>query len=281
MIKACIFDLGGTLVDRYSLVPLLALKKTFEKYNINVEEKLLIKDMGKHKLNHIQDILNYDEIKKQENYHTLNDMKLYNDFKKIQLNKTKKYMNVLSETKNCINYLQENNIKCGVTTGFHKEQVNLVKNLLESKNIYLDNYISSTCLDKPSRPYPYMIEENMKQLKIHNPQHVIKIDDTCVGIKEGLNAKCWTVGVARWSVNMDVYDMIEADKIDDCYTMYEDIYWSTILKNSKLKDSKKKLKDSGAHFVIDTLDDLKDIIVKINKIPITLEQYTKLYINSN
>ena len=77
MIKACIFDLGGTLVDRYSLVPLLALKKTFEKYNIDVEEKLLIKDMGKHKLNHIQDILNYDEIKKQENYNTLNDMKIY------------------------------------------------------------------------------------------------------------------------------------------------------------------------------------------------------------
>jgi len=278
MIRACIFDLGGTLVDRYSLVPLLALKKTFEKYNIDVEEKLLIKDMGKHKLNHIQDILNYDEIKKQENYHTLNDMKLYNDFKKIQLNKTKKYMNVLSETKNCINYLQENNIKCGVTTGFHKEQVNLVKNLLESKNVYLDNYISSTCLDKPSRPYPYMIEENMKQFKIDDPHHVIKIDDTCVGIKEGLNAKCWTVGVARWSVNMDVYNMIEADKIDDYYTMCEDIYWSTILKDSKLKESKKKLKDSGAHFVIDTLDDLKNIIVKINKMNemyMTPKQYTK------
>ena len=30
MIRACIFDFGGTLVDRYSLVPLLALKKCFK-----------------------------------------------------------------------------------------------------------------------------------------------------------------------------------------------------------------------------------------------------------
>ena len=29
MIRACIFDIGGTIVDKYSLTPLLSLKSAF------------------------------------------------------------------------------------------------------------------------------------------------------------------------------------------------------------------------------------------------------------
>ena len=34
MIRACIFDLGGTIVDRYSITPLLSFKKLFSKKNL-------------------------------------------------------------------------------------------------------------------------------------------------------------------------------------------------------------------------------------------------------
>ena len=49
MIKACIFDLGGTIVDRYSLTPFLSLRKVFSDKCINVRDELLFKDMGKSK----------------------------------------------------------------------------------------------------------------------------------------------------------------------------------------------------------------------------------------
>lgn len=49
----------------------------------------------------------------------------------------------------------------------------------------------------PSRPRPFMIHKNLENLNIRNPIQVIKIDDTIVGIEEGLNADCITVGVAR------------------------------------------------------------------------------------
>jgi hypothetical protein len=62
------------------------------------------------------------------------------------------------------------------------------------------------------------------------------------------------VGVARWSINMEVF------------TYAEKYLLSTSNKDAqgrleyKLDQSRKKLKDAGADFVIDTLDELPSII---------------------
>ena len=58
MIRGCIFDLGGTLVDRYSASPLHTLKYIFKENNINVSPKLISRGMGMNKRNHIQYIMN-------------------------------------------------------------------------------------------------------------------------------------------------------------------------------------------------------------------------------
>ena len=128
----------------------------------------------------------------------------------------------------------------------------IIKEKLEFHNLHLNSYVSSTCLNKPSRPYPYMIQENMNLLNITNPRSIIKIDDTAVGIQEGQNANCWTVGVARWSTNMNIYT------IDDAYSL------ELHELQDNLKRSRKRLIESGADFVIDTLDDLRNVIHDIN-----------------
>ena len=58
MIRACIFDLGGTIVDKYSRTPFLSLKYTFRNIKINVPNDLIYKDMGLSKQEHIMNILN-------------------------------------------------------------------------------------------------------------------------------------------------------------------------------------------------------------------------------
>ena len=88
----------------------------------------------------------------------------------------------------------------------------------------------------------------MNNLQIDNPQHVIKIDDTPIGIQEGINAGCYTVGVARWSLNMNMFSLDALTKDDINY---------------KLIESRQSLKDAGADFVIDTLDELPSIIKSI------------------
>lgn len=258
MIRACIFDLGGTIVDRYSLTPFLSLTKVFMNYNILVPNRLIFKDMGKNKKDHINDILNDQIVNKQWNnrFDKVPDKSdvelLFNDFNKIQKKYSEEVVDVLPETENCINYLQKNNILTGSTTGFNQKNTNIIRNMLERKGIYLNSYVSSTCLNKPSRPYPYMIQENMKNFNITDPRKVIKVDDTVVGINEGLHSNCWTVGVARWSTYMNIQSMedinnLRASDIED-----------------KLKYSRGVLENTDADFVIDTLDELPKVIEKIN-----------------
>ena len=44
-VSACIFDLGGTIVDRYSLTPFLSLKKLFNDRNISITNDLIFKEL--------------------------------------------------------------------------------------------------------------------------------------------------------------------------------------------------------------------------------------------
>ena len=256
MIRACIFDLGGTIVDKYSLTPLLSFRQIFTSRGINISHKMVMKDMGRHKYDHINIILNEPSVKcqwlyKYNRYSNINDIdKLYNDFKIYQSINTIKHLDILPETKSILELLQDMDIKIGITTGFDKATTENILYKLEKNNIYVDSYVSSTCLDKPGRPYPYMIQENMNQLNIDDPLHVIKIDDTNIGIEEGINANCWTVGVARWSVNMDI-DSLEA---------IDNIEYNQKLLHKKINESRIKLEQSNPDYIIDTLYELPYII---------------------
>ena len=114
MIKACIFDLGGTIVDRYSLTPLLSLKKLFQKREIHLNNDLIFKDMGKNKKDHINLILNDDLILKQwfktyNEYPSDKDVNaLFDYFNTIQMKYSDEMVDVLPETKSCIGYLDFN-----------------------------------------------------------------------------------------------------------------------------------------------------------------------------
>ena len=280
IIKACIFDLGGTIIDRYSLTPIIAFRNTFLNHKIILPNHLLV---GMDKKEDIEHIVKHESIKNQwfkNKKKEIGDEEieiLYNDFKEIQKGYTVENMKIIPQTYRCITELRKRGIKIGVTTGSDKEQMNLVRDILERENIYLDNYVSSTCLVPNSlgRPNPSMIIENMYKLDIDDPKRVIKIDDTKVGIEEGLNAGCWTVGVSRWSANMNVFTMEEANKIDNVIHSsgsYSDNYYQ--LAKKKIT-SKSILNHSEAHYVIETLSDLTKIVDEINDMSTPLKKIIK------
>jgi phosphonoacetaldehyde hydrolase len=258
MIKLCVFDLGGTIVDKYSLSPFLSLKNAFKNKGINIHNSLLFKDMGKSKLDHINLILNDKYVsrswfQKYGKYPNHSDPHiLFEDFNQIQLNNGLKQIRILPETKQCFDLLGENNILTGVTTGFNHEITMKIKEKIIDKDIYIHKYVSSTCMETPSRPFPHMIHHIMNELHIDNPNSVIKIDDTEIGIKEGINAGCTTVGVAKWSINMKMKAYEEA------YILTQKEY------DERLKYSRFALVQAGADHVIDSLDELYPLIHRIN-----------------
>ena len=73
MIRACIFDLGGTIVDKYSLSPFISFKNAFHKKKILISDDLIYKDMGMEKKEHIKLILQNKKVSERWN-------NLYNDY---------------------------------------------------------------------------------------------------------------------------------------------------------------------------------------------------------
>ena len=102
------------------------------------------------------------------------------------------------------------------------------------------------------RPMPWMIFKNMEKLDIYPPNCVVKVGDTVTDIREGLNAGVWSVGVTAGSSEMGLsrgeYQSLGRDELKKIH-----------------RKTRKKYYEAGAHYVIETMEDLPDLIVKINR----------------
>ncbi|MEO1847561.1 MAG: phosphonoacetaldehyde hydrolase, partial [Pseudomonadota bacterium] len=99
---------------------------------------------------------------------------------------------------------------------------------------------------------PFMVYRNLDLMDVHPVQSVVKVDDTVSGIGEALEAGCWGVGIARYSNYIDV-DSLEQGK----QLAGDDL-------QRRLNLTREKLRQGGAHYVIDTFDQLPEVIEDVN-----------------
>ena len=101
------------------------------------------------------------------------------------------------------------------------------------------------------RPAPYMIYKNMIDLAIPSVDNVVKVGDTIADIKEGVNAKVWSVGIVTGSNEMGLteeeYNHRSSDELIE-------------LK----REVRERMLNAGAHFVLDNITELPSCIEKIN-----------------
>jgi phosphonoacetaldehyde hydrolase len=87
-------------------------------------------------------------------------------------------------------------------------------------------------------------------LGVHPASSVVKVDDTEVGVAEGLNAGCWSVGVALtgnvFGLDADETDALSDDELE-----------------ARRAEAYGKLTRAGAHFIIDSVADLPDVLDEI------------------
>jgi phosphonoacetaldehyde hydrolase len=103
-----------------------------------------------------------------------------------------------------------------------------------------------------ARPKPFMVYRNLELMDVHPVQSVVKVDDTVSGIGEALEAGCWGVGIARYSNYIDVDSLEQGEQLagDDL--------------QRRLNLTREKLRQGGAHYVIDTFDQLPEVIEDVN-----------------
>ena len=272
IIKACIFDLGGTIVDRYSMIPITSLKYLFNKNRIFLPDEVIRKDMELDKKEHIEQIMNNDNIKRQwkimkdKEYNKDDIDQLYNQFKIIHNEYTEETMDIIPQTWRCMNELTKMGIKTGITSRFDKDYTDIVQKLLEERGVVIDEYVyPCTKSDKSVN----MIHTLMDRFDIDDPKYTMKISDNRIGIEQGLRANCWTLGSYRWSNYMNIKNHKAAFNIDNIIVNGPTYINYSVLKTKK-ELAKKELQKTGAHFVVPTIGYLPEIVRNINNMDISL-----------
>jgi len=257
-VKACIFDWAGTVCDAGVFAPVLTFQKLFEEEGVEITSEEVRAPMGVHKRLHIQRICQLPDVRRRwiekkgaaptdEDAEKIYSKSLTATLKWLPSNS--KMIKGVPETMTQLR--RQFGLKIGSSTGYTSEIMAVLKPLAAGQGYVPDSYVTSDMVHS-ARPTPAMIYLNMIQLDVYPSQAVVKVDDTSSGIIAGLNAGCWTVGIAATGnyVAMTEEDMKTADK--------------EILA-AKIDKAREILYQAGAHFVINTTCDLPPIIEEINK----------------
>tara|TARA_B100001094_G_C18163440_1_gene790646 strand:- start:1048 stop:1908 length:861 start_codon:yes stop_codon:yes gene_type:complete len=259
-LKAVILDWSGTTVDKYVIAPTEIFYKIFNKYDIPITMEDARGPMGLRKDLHIREILKKPEVKKKwiKKYGlepSNNDIeKMTNDFIKMQLSTLDNYSKLLPNTSEVVTTLRNlYGLKFGCTTGFNKDMVDILLKSSEKQGYIPDSSVAGDEVQNGGRPKPFMLYRNLELLDVHPIQSVLKVDDTVCGIEEGLEAGCWTVGLSKYSNYMNINNLDTVTELDN--EEYE----------FKLSKSQDTLLKSGAHYVIDGIESLPEVVSEINE----------------
>ena len=180
--------------------------------------------------------------------------RMFADFVPLQLACLPKYTALLPGTAEVTQKLQnEYGIKIGVSTGFIRSMVDVILKAAIKQGFNPDATVAGDEVINGARPKPFMVYRNLDLLDVHPIHAVVKVDDTASGVGEALEAGCWGVGVARYSNYMDIDTIEQADAMAE-----EEI-------QRRLEHTRDILRKTGAHYVIDSIIDLPEVIDDINR----------------
>ena len=249
-------DWAGTTVDFGCFAPVNAFIKAFKEIDINISTKEVRESMGMAKIEHIRQLLRmkriYNEFKNiyQRDWYEEDVTKLNRSFEKYLFETLTDYANPIPHVIDTVSFLRQKGIKIGSTTGYTRAMMDVVEPSARSAGYFTDNCITPNGLPM-GRPAPFMIFRNMIDLNVQNTDSVIKIGDTMEDIREGLNAKVWSIGVIVGSSELGLSEA-EVNKIPEAEL------------NEQIAVVSRKMTEAGAHYVINSIKELPTIIEQIN-----------------
>jgi len=256
-VSTVIFDWAGTMIDFGSLAPVEAFCRLFADNRIEVSKAEVREPMGVAKRDHIAALLAIPRVKALwiERYGcnpTDHDIdRLYKKYVDFQIEAISDCTKLIDGAAVTLAWLEERGIRVGANTGYSTEMITTMTAKAAEQGYRPESNICANEVGR-GRPYPDMIWRNMLQLNVETVQAVVKVDDTAVGIAEGLNAGCWTVAVAV-SGNETGLSLAE---------------WQALANDKQAllrQQAYDRLAQSGAHYVIDTVADLPGVIEQIER----------------
>ena len=256
-IKGVIFDWAGTTVDFGCFAPLDVFLEIFRARDVEITMKEARAPMGLNKIDHIRAILGTERVaklwkEKHGRHHNEEDVKaLFKEFEPALIEILPDHADVLDGVTEVCDELRGDGIKIGSTTGYTASMMKVLSPCAKENGYEPDALVTAEEVSG-GRPWPWMIFKNMEKLEIYPPRYVVKVGDTAIDIMEGISAGVWSVGVIVGSSEMGL-------------TREE---YGDLKKEERKKihrKTEKRYYQAGAHYVIETMKDLPDLIVKIDR----------------
>src|SRR5271165_1011489 len=250
-VKAVIFDWAGTVVDYGSLAPMGAFVETFAEFGVTISIDEARGPMGMAKRPHIAALMALPRVAAawaDRHGRAPADADIdavYAAFVPRNIAVAACHATLIPGVADAVARLRRAGVKIGSTTGYTREIMAEILPVAAAQGFAPDSLVCTG--DTPEgRPSPYMLYKSFLDLKVWPAWDAIKVDDTEVGIAEGLNAGAWTVGV---SVSGNAFGMSQADAEALAPAEFERLRSAAV----------KKLVSAGAHYVIDSVADLTPV----------------------
>ncbi len=255
-LRAVVFDWAGTVVDYGSLAPMGAFVSTFAEFGVEITIAEARIPMGLAKRPHVAALLAMPRIAAQwEGHHGLPPDEadidaVYKAFVPRNVVSAGQHAELIPGTAELARALHEEGLRIGTTTGYTREIIAPVLPLAAGQGFTCE---AMACAgDVPQgRPSPFPTWKVLADLGVYPAWRAVKIDDTEVGIGEGLNAGAWTVGVTM-SGNLLGLPRTEAEAL--CATE----------RAARRADATARMRRAGAHYTIDSVASLLPILAEID-----------------
>ncbi len=256
-LEAVIFDWAGTLVDYGSLAPTQIFVDAFKSFGIDISLEQARGPMGLSKWQHIRTLLDDAVIAAQWQQSTgkaptdQDVDALYARFMPMQIAKVGEYSQAISGAAATLEALRSQGLKVGSFSGYPRVVLDVLLPLAAQEGIAPDHVIAGDELVAGGRPGPYMALANVLALKIGDVAGCIKVDDTVPGIHEGLRAGMWSVGVS-----------LSGNEVGHTQEQLAQLPPAQVA--SLKAGAEQRLREAGAHYVIDSVADLPQVVQQIS-----------------
>jgi phosphonoacetaldehyde hydrolase len=256
-IKAVVFDWAGTVIDFGSFAPMDVFVEAFARFGIDVSIPDAREPMGRPKWDHIEAMMSQPRIRaaweaKHGHVPTREDIQaVYDVFVPLNEEVVHRYADLVPGTVETVTELRRRGVKIGSTTGYTRSIMERVLPLARVQGYEADNLVCAGDLPH-GRPTPMNMYRCFLDLDVWPGHAVVKVDDTGVGIDEGREAGCWTVGVTLSGNEVGV-------------TLAELAGMSEAEKNQLRGRAATTLEKHRPDYIIDTVADLLPVIDDIER----------------